>query len=303
MKYLKSFGIFESTSKNILYNDLMGRLLHLYGSIPVPKEKSSVVISKIIYNSMGKLFTLGENVDINFCKLHDRIRFSDYFDSLLEDKDVRGHNFEGLVSGLFGGKLSVRGAKWDVILENLKYSVKFVDNSTKAPEIGRFKYLIRANPEIDSKVREAGGLTRVFQSTDSELKLEVWNLISKDIEGWILAYPDNINDPTNIVINKVDKQQMFNLLNQGCVVSPKGGYSDWYSLALSGTYVKKGVYTKSVVKIPKVSLEELEAELETIKAENWSEKVFGEMGNKIRPDVLRYIRTNKDLIIKRLSQI
>jgi hypothetical protein len=150
---------------------------------------------------------------------------------------------------------------------------------------------------------DAGGLTRVFQSSDSELKLDVWNLISKDIEGWIMAYPDNIENPNNIVINKIDKAEMFNLLNKACVVSPKGGYSDWYSLALSSTYVKKGVFTSSVVKIPKVTLDELQEEMKAVQSEKWAESVFGEMGNKIRPDVLRYIRANKDMVIKRLSQI
>lgn len=94
MKFIKSYKVFEGVhDKSDEYNSLMGRLLHLYGSIPVPKEKSSVVINKIVMSSMGKLFKLGEEVNINFYKLHDKIRFSDYFDSLLEDKDVRGHNF------------------------------------------------------------------------------------------------------------------------------------------------------------------------------------------------------------------
>jgi len=247
MKYLESFKLFESRNSGE-YNNYMGRLLHLYGSIPVPKEKSSVVINKIIYNSTGKLFELGENVDISFYKLHDRIRFSDYFDSLLEDKDVRGHNFEGLVAGLFGGVLSTRGAKWDLTINGLKYSVKFVDHKSKAPEIGRYKALIQSNRELDYKVMEAKGITRVFKSTDTSLKSEVWNLVSRDIDGWILAYPDNIENPTNIVINKIDKSQMFEVLNSGLVVSPKGGYSDYYSLALSSKYVTRGVFTKSVVR-------------------------------------------------------
>ena len=34
---------------------LMGELLHLYGSIPVPKEKSSTVIKKIVIDTDIKL--------------------------------------------------------------------------------------------------------------------------------------------------------------------------------------------------------------------------------------------------------
>ena len=44
-------------------------------------------------------------------------------------------------------------------------------------------------------------------------------------------------------------------------------------------------------------------EYETIEQENWAPEVFGNMAYKIRPDVLRYIRINKDTVIKRLSEI
>jgi hypothetical protein len=304
MKFIKSYQLFEGVhDKSQVYNQLMGRLLHLYGSIPVPKEKSSVVISKIISSSMDRLFDLGENVDINYCKLHDKIRFSDYFDSLLEDKDVRGHNFEGLIAGLFGGKLSTRGAKYDLTIDEIKYSVKFVDHKNKAPEIGRFKNIITRSSALDMEVRNAGGLTRLFKSNNSELKRTIWDIITVDIDGWILAYPDDINNPTNIVINVLDKDEMFKVINAGYVVAPKGGYNDIYSLALSSRYTSLSKYVKSVIKIPYVSLSDLRREYEAVQSNDWAYNVFGNMGYKIRPDVLRYIKMNKDIIIKKLSDL
>jgi hypothetical protein len=303
MRFIKDFRLFESVHDNTpTYNELMGKLLHLYGSIPVPKEKSSVVIKKIINTSMGKLFKLGDNVDINFCKIHDKIRFSDYFDSLLEDKDVRGHNFEGFVCGLFGGQLSTRGAKYDLTIEGKRYSVKFVDHKSKAPEVGRFKNIITQRPRLDTMVVDAGGLTRTFKGGNTGLKNGIWNVITTEIDGWILAYPDDINNPKNIVLNILEKSDMFNLINSGMVVAPKGGYADIYSLALSAKYTK-GTYTKSIIKIPQVSLIELQDEYKTIEEENWAPEVFGSMAYKIRPDVLRYIRVNKDNVIKRLSEL
>jgi hypothetical protein len=304
MRFIKDFRLFESVHDNTpTYNELMGKLLHLYGSIPVPKEKSSVVIKKIINTSMGKLFKLGDNVDINFCKIHDKIRFSDYFDSLLEDKDVRGHNFEGFVCGLFGGQLSTRGAKYDLTIEGKRYSVKFVDHKSKAPEVGRFKNIITQRPRLDTMVVDAGGLTRTFKGGNTGLKSGIWNVITAEIDGWILAYPDDINNPKNIVLNIVEKSDMFDLINSGMVVAPKGGYVDIYSLALSAKYTSKGKYTKSIIKIPQVSLIELQDEYKTIEEENWAPEVFGNMAYKIRPDVLRYIRVNKDNVIKKLSEI
>jgi hypothetical protein len=304
MKFIKEFSLFESIHDNTpTYNDLMGRLLHLYGSIPVPKEKSSVVIKKIITGSMGKLFKLGDNVDINFCKTHDKIRFSDYFDSLLEDKDVRGHNFEGFVCGLFDGQLSTRGSKHDLTIDGKRYSVKFVDHKSKAPEVGRFKSIITQRPNLDEMVIGNGGLTRIFKEKNTGLKNGIWNIITAEIDGWILAYPDDIKNPKNIILNIVEKSDMFNIINDGMVVSPKGGYADIYSLALSSRYISKGKYAKSIVKIPQVSLIELQEEYETIEKEDWAPGVFGGMAYKMRPDVLRYIRLNKDTVIKRLSEI
>jgi hypothetical protein len=304
MKFIKEFSLFESVHDNTpTYNDLMGKLLHLYGSIPVPKEKSSVVIKKIINTSMGKTFKLGENVDINFCKIHDKVRFSDYFDSLLEDKDVRGHNFEGFVCGLFDGQLSTRGAKYDLTIEGKRYSVKFVDHKAKAPEVGRFKSIITQRPGLNDMVVENGGLTKIFKSKNTRLKSGIWNIITTEIDGWILAYPDDINNPKNIILNIVEKADMFNIINDGMVVAPKGGYADIYSLALSSRYISKGKYVKSIIKIPQVSLIELQDEYKTIEEENWAPGVFGNMAYKIRPDVLRYIRINKDTVIKRLSEI
>jgi hypothetical protein len=304
MKFIKEFSLFESVHDNTpTYNDLMGKLLHLYGSIPVPKEKSSIVIKKIINTSMGKTFKLGENVDINFCKIHDKVRFSDYFDSLLEDKDVRGHNFEGFVCGLFDGQLSTRGAKYDLTIGGKRYSVKFVDHKAKAPEVGRFKSIITQRPGLNDMVVENGGLTKIFKSKNTRLKSGIWNIITTEIDGWILAYPDDIKNPKNIILNIVEKADMFNIINDGMVVAPKGGYADIYSLALSSRYITKGKYTKSIIKIPQVSLIELQDEYKTIEEENWAPGVFGNMAYKIRPDVLRYIRLNKDSVIKRLSEI
>ena len=304
MKFIKEFSLFESVHDNTpTYNDLMGKLLHLYGSIPVPKEKSSVVIKKIINTSMGKNFKLGENVDINFCKIHDKVRFSDYFDSLLEDKDVRGHNFEGFVCGLFDGKLSTRGAKYDLTVEDKRYTVKSVDHKAKAPEVGRFKSIITQRPGLNDMVVEGGGLTKIFKSKNTRLKSGIWNIITAEIDGWILAYPDDIKNPKNIILNIVEKADMFNIINDGVVVAPKGGYADIYSLALSSRYISKGKYVTSVIKIPQVSLIELQDEYKTIEEENWAPKVFGKMGYKMRPDVLRFIRLNKDNIIKRLSEL
>ena len=57
MKFLKSYKIYENNlTPEEEYFDLMGKLLHLYGGIPVPKEKSSIVIKKIVKADLNRSF-------------------------------------------------------------------------------------------------------------------------------------------------------------------------------------------------------------------------------------------------------
>ena len=51
MNYINDYKIFEALTE---YDDMMGKILHLYGSIPLPKEKSAIVINKIITNISPK---------------------------------------------------------------------------------------------------------------------------------------------------------------------------------------------------------------------------------------------------------
>lgn len=295
MKYLKYF---EGKLNEREY--LMGKLLHLYGSIPVPKEKSSVVISKIIITTRGEYYKLGQNVDIVHCKTHDRVRFCDYFESLMENKDIRGHNFEGLVCGLFGGELAPRGAKYDLTIDDKKYSVKFVDGASKAPELGRYKKSVE-NEDVYSDIMDVGGLTELFKSDNNlHVKKRIWDYITPDVDGWILAYP---GPKDSIVINKIDKDNMFRILAKGLVASPKGGKADKFSLALSAKYKRyTNLISTSVINIPTITLDELREENKDDDDNAWSNRVFGRIGSKIRPDVLRYIKLNKDFIADKLKE-
>ncbi len=108
MEYIKLFEAALSQRE-----ELLGKLLHLYGSIPVSKQKSSVVIKKILHRNTNNpnepFFKLGDNIDVISDASQDKVRFVDYFDSLLNSKETRGHNFEGTIAGLYNGELSEPG--------------------------------------------------------------------------------------------------------------------------------------------------------------------------------------------------
>lgn len=300
MKFIKEFKVFEQ-KKLDKYDEIMGKLLHLYGSIPLEKEKASIVISKIIHNTIGKYYTLGDDVNIRHQADHDKVRFKDYFDSLLKSKDSRGHNFEGTLAGLYNGELSERGEKWDMTIDDKTWSVKFIDNPSKAPEIGSFNNVIK-NAGLEEQVKEVGGLTRLFRSNETELKEKAFDVISEGITGgWIIAFPvkSKENDNINIQVNVLSVDVMRELLTvDGLSVAPKAGMKSLFTLALSAKFKYKNSINKSVIKVPKLSIDELKEILGSDK--EWAQSVFGKYGYKIRPDVLGYIKSNSDEVANRL---
>lgn len=299
MNFVKSFKLFESRLTE--YDTLMGQMLHLYGSIPLPKEKSSVVIRNIVLNTNKKFYKLGEDVNISHTAPHDKVRFKDYFDSLLKSKDSRGFNFEGTLAGLFDGKLSSRGAKWDITIDNKTWSVKFVDLPSKAPEIGSFRAALEENNLI-YQVDDAEGLTKLFKGSDTNLKNQAFSVVSRGITGgWIIAYPIKTKNGYNIVINIIDLATMKDLLvNRGLSVSPKAGLKSKYTLALSAKYKGHPNVIKSTIIVPRLKLEELRKLNRSSDENEWANSVFGDLGSKIRPDVLRYIRNNPEEVANRL---
>lgn len=320
MKFIENFQIFERKRLDE-YDELMGRLLHLYGSIPLEKEKASIVISKIIFKTMGKYYRLGEDVNIRHQADHDKVRFKDYFDSLLKSKDSRGHNFEGTLAGLYDGDLSERGEKWDITIEDKTWSVKFIDNASKAPEIGSFnKVIMNASkrkeqndvlslhyPNLYDDILEAGGLTILFRSGDIELKEKAFDVISQGITGgWIIAYPikSKINNNINIQLNIISVPEMREMLingsmvsEKGMSVSPKAGIKSKFTLALSAKFKYNKNVIKSFIKIPILPLNKLREIARSNNEIEWAEDIFGPVyGSKIRPDVLRHIKNNSQEI-------
>lgn len=320
MKHLLGFKIFEDNSEyNHIWHKNMGRLLHLYGSIPLTKEKSSIVIKKIL-SSAGLHYNIGDDIDLNrdltnTNKIHDKVRFKDYFDSMLSSKDTRGPNFEGFISGIYNGELSNQlGSKHDMTIGDFKYSLKFTETASKAPEIGS-SYL--QNMDFSDDIKDLGNLTHIFLDTVGEiidlkelnkLKRKIFAEVSRDIDMWVLCYPNRnkkSGEIESITINTINKPQMRNLLFSGCVSAPKSGYlkptSNPFALALSPNYKKTNWYDSSTIILPKVSLKEIQ-NLNSVTDDSWVNKVFGEAGYKMRPDVLDYIKNNAQKIITKMSK-
>lgn len=297
MKHINKYKLFENNSE---YDRIMSRLLHLYGHISLEKESASSVIKKIIFNTNGRYYELGEDVDINYQNDQDKVRFKDYFESLIKSKDSRGHNFEGMVAGLFNGDLSTRGEKWDLKIDKKNYSVKFIDNGSKAPEIGSFRKIFTDMVKLNiwnDYLDDYGELTSIFKSDNIKLKLEIFDEIFDGVYGWIIGYP-----VSDLVINLdiISYDEMKNMIVYNYMVtSPKGGLKSKYSLALSATF-KDYVTNRSRIIIPELTLDELKNIYLSEDEYEWASNVFGRFSSKIRPDLLRYIKNNSDKIAQKL---
>ena len=320
MKYIELFEKKTKFKKEPLtYNDIMGRLLHIYGSIPVPKQKSSSVIKKILWDNFHKIgdrpspfYKIGKDIDLEYQSDQDKVRFVDYFDSLLTNKEIRGHNFEGFIAAVYNGQLSEQmDSRYDVIIKDKTWSIKFVNGPMESPEIGSFKdslsYNNLFNSEIDmfnlkKLVQSEGGLVQMFQKADRDIRKSVWEkVISKDITGgWMIAYP--IKNNTQIVVSVINLLTMRKLLYSGLATVPKGGSENLFSLRISSKYKNFPGVKNFIINIPKLTLEELKKIYLSEDEENWSREIFGKYGSKIRPDVLRYIKSNPQEVAARLSR-
>ena len=225
MKYLNGYRLFEAKKLNE-YDNLMGKMLHLYGSIPLEKEKASIVIAKIIYGpTHGEYYRLGQDVDIKNQKDHDKVRFKDYFDSLLKSKDSRGHNFEGTIAGLYDGELAKRGEKWDLVIGGETWSLKFVDQASKAPEIGSFKktILIYDRKRLEVYAEELGLKKRIDYKASTKNQDLLKKLIELDtdseLEGFYLLEDKIVENGGLTYLFRSDKDDLkeiaFNVISEG----------------------------------------------------------------------------------------
>jgi hypothetical protein len=109
--------------------------------------------------------------------LIDRLRWHQYFTSLIESKDIRGHNFEGLIAGLYDGELTKRGVRGDLKIGDKVISVKTLNNKYERPVLGSIKKSL-SKEQIDRIEQEKKTIRDIFDTKsgeDEEFKREIWD--------------------------------------------------------------------------------------------------------------------------------
>ena len=325
MKYIIPYSLFENNNEN---NDIdwsklnreqkKGKLLHLYSSIPIQKEKAQIVIKSIVKDS-GNNFNIHDKGTITpwkfgknrivkkknkskeeELKLHDKLRFNDYFNSLLVSKDIRGFNFEGLIAGLFNGWVQPAGSRADVILETgERCSVKFIDSKGEAPVLASLKSIM--NDDILNRIgnRRIFDVFKTISKKEEDLRSKIFDMAFGDIDLFLIGYPDEQNEPSYIILHIVSNKEMKDAVCGGLVNAPKTSSNKW-QLRISSSAYKTDDPIK--IEIPKISDEDLD-NLWDIGSREWSKEIFGNsISRRMRSDVIDDVMDNKEEIADNLEK-
>lgn len=191
--------IVEKKSENDFY-DRIRKVLRTYGAIPINKDNAVEIIKRIIgseikysknpaHPSNYVKPVLGEDVDFNLMKISNKVRMYDYLRRLLKSKTIRGDSFEGLIAGLYDGELSdSKSSKYDIIIDNYRISVKFLDSIGERPVLGNIKSDIKKYFNINSLTEP---LNKILNKVGTDTSFNILNSAFSDVTHFLFAYPSN----------------------------------------------------------------------------------------------------------------
>ena len=317
MKYLLPFNIFESISESpyqekdwdsMTIEEKKSKLFSIYPPIPIEKRKAAYVIRKIRYAERENKSKLGDDT-INFPdkRLIDKVRWNEYLTTLSSSKEIRGHNFEGFIAGLYGGEFTEPGDRADLKINGKMVSVKSLDNSSQSVVLG--SVFDSLSKERRDRVRSVTNRS-IFQvflernSDEEDLRREIWEAGFcgvNNVDYFIIAF-FNVKDGT-IHLHTISNDAMFRFINSPGkkLVSPKRK-SEFFQLRISAKYKEIKDQKKIVIKIPQITKEDLDQIWNTT-ARDWGSKVFGKkISKKMRTDTIEDIIDDKEEISKRMSE-
>lgn len=317
MKYLLPFQIFESISQtpyqeedwdSMTIEEKKSKLFSIYPPIPIEKRKAAYVIKKIRWAEGQPESKLGDDT-INFPdkRLIDKVRWNEYLTTLCSSKEIRGHNFEGFVAGLYGGEFTEPGDRPDLKINGKMVSVKSLNDSSESVVLGSvFDSLTKEQKDRIEDNRNRSIFQVFFERKDSEadLRREIWEagfLGVNNVDYFLIAFFNESN--STIHLHTISNDAMFRFINSPGkkLVTPKRK-SEFYQLRISATYKDIKDQKKIVIKIPQITKEDLD-QIWNITARNWAKYVFGKnISKKMRTDTIEGIIDDKEDISKRMGE-
>ena len=266
---------------------------YLYNPIPVVKQEASEVIQRIL-RTHGLSFEFGKDVDLNQLDTVNKMRMKDYISRIVKYKEIRGHAIEGLMCGLYNGNLNTsQSGSWDYSVAPGTAEQKYIEDEGESPVIGGYKQVLTSlGPEVNAIVKnvtEKYNESNIFLINDEELTEIKKNVLAGMTADIVCISTKIIDRIRSYYFTKENFIEIFSDANNCSAPKQKGGNQ----LRIKSSAVRSQGITFDII-VPKISQKEYDEFLNINQEEQAVAQIFGPFSNKIRPDILKWIKNNKE---------
>ena len=266
---------------------------YLYNPIPIVKQEASEVIQRIL-RTHGLSFEFGKNVDLNQLDTVNKMRMDDYIKRIIKYKEIRGHAIEGLMCGLFNGTLNTsQSGSWDYSVTLGTVEQKYIEDEGESPVIGGYKQVLDLlGPEVNAiikNVTEKYGESNIFLINDDDLTEIKKNVLAGMTADVVCISTKIVDRIRSYYFTKENFIEIFSDANNCSAPKQKGGNQ----LRIKSSAVRSQGITFDII-VPKISQKEYDDFLNINQEEQAVAQIFGPFSNKIRPDILKWIKNNQE---------
>jgi hypothetical protein len=266
---------------------------YLYNPIPVVKQEASEVIQRIL-RTHDLSFEFGKDVDLNQLDTVNKMRMKDYISRIVKYKEIRGHAIEGLMCGLYNGSLNTTQAgSWDYSVVPGTVEQKYIEDEGESPVIGGYKQVLTSlGPEVNAIVKnvtEKYNESNIFLINDEELTEIKKNVLAGMTADIVCISTKIVDRIRSYYFTKENFIEIFSDANNCSAPKQKGGNQ----LRIKSSAVRSQGITFDII-VPKISQQEYDEFLNINQEEQAVAQIFGPFSNKIRPDILKWIKNNKE---------
>jgi hypothetical protein len=266
---------------------------YLYNPIPIVKQEASEVIQRIL-RTHGLSFEFGKDVDLNQLDTVNKMRMKDYISRIVKYKEIRGHAIEGLMCGLYNGSLNTTQAgSWDYSVVPGTVEQKYIEDEGESPVIGGYKQVLTSlGPEVNAIVKnvtEKYNESNIFLINDEELTEIKKNVLAGMTADIVCISTKIVDRIRSYYFTKENFIEIFSDANNCSAPKQKGGNQ----LRIKSSAVRSQGITFDII-VPKISQQEYDEFLNINQEEQAVAQIFGPFSNKIRPDILKWIKNNKE---------
>jgi len=266
---------------------------YLYNPIPIVKQEASEVIQRIL-RTHGLSFEFGKDVDLNQLDTVNKMRMKDYINRIVKYKEIRGHAIEGLMCGLYQGNLNnTQSGSWDYSVAPGTVEQKYIEDEGESPVIGGYKQVLTSlGPEVNAIVKnvtEKYGESNIFLINDDDLTEIKKNVLAGMTADIVCISTKIIDRIRSYYFTKENFINIFSDASNCSAPKQKGGNQ----IRIKSSAVRSQGITFDII-VPKISEKEYDDFLNINQEEQAVAQIFGPFSNKIRPDILKWIKNNKE---------